>query len=77
MSFFNTLSHWILRMLSAALGLACFWSVVGEASLVMTIFMGAVGSVFLTYGLVRADLLDWAEKGLRSVFLRRKPPLHL
>lgn len=77
MSFFNTLSHWIFRFLSAALGLACSWSIVGEASLVMTIFMGAVGSVFLTYGLVRTDLLDWAEKGLRSVFVRRKSPLNL
>ena len=58
MSFFHTLSHWIFRILSTALGLACFWSITGEASLVMTLFMGVVGLVFLSYGLFRSDLLD-------------------
>lgn len=71
MSFFNTLSHWIFRILSAALGLACFWSIVGEASLVMTIFMVAVGSVFLTYGLYKSDLVEELETVGRSLLSKK------
>ena len=62
MSFFHTLSHWIFRILSTALGLACFWSITGEASLVMTLFMGVVGLVFLAYGLVAIDITEINKK---------------
>ena len=67
MLIFKTLSHWIFRILSTALGLACFWSITGEASLVMTTFMAAVGLVFLAYGLFRNDLLE-STGGLTKYF---------
>ena len=66
----KTLSHRIFRILSTALGLACFWSITGEASLVMTLFMGVVGLVFLSYGLFRNDLLD-STGSLTKYFLAK------
>jgi 4-hydroxybenzoate polyprenyltransferase len=68
----KSLSHWIFRILSTLLGIACFWSTTGESELLVVLLMGAIGSVFLSYGLFRNDLLDCAEKLMKHLSTRLK-----
>lgn len=67
----KTLSHWVFRVLSTVIGLACLWSIANEPLLVATLFMGTVGFVFLAYGLFRSDLLEDLET-VGRVLLSRK-----